>query len=53
MATKDRRSQTLNGSNSDVAIQLEEGEIISTDFSNSYDFEKPTDEARLVVTPVN
>ncbi|MGT2673934.1 hypothetical protein [Streptococcus rupicaprae] len=53
LVTEDRRSQTLSGSNADVAIKLEEGEIISTDFSNHYEFEKPTGETRLILTSVN
>ncbi len=45
------RSQNFNPGNQDVAIELKEGEIISTSFYNSK-HDVPTDTAKLILTAV-
>ncbi|WP_449260460.1 hypothetical protein [Enterococcus casseliflavus] len=46
-STGQTRDQTLNPSNDDVAVTLEDGEIISISFDNTVR-EMPTDDARLI-----
>lgn len=52
LSKEDIRSQNLSKKNPDVAIKLEEGEVISLDFDNDYEPEKPTDDVRLIFTSV-
>lgn len=45
------RDQSLSKENSDVAVKLEEGEVITVQYDN-WDSEVPTDKARLIFTSV-
>ncbi len=50
--TRSTKEQRLAPGNLDVAVKLEEGEIISTSFDNT-DHDISSDEARLIFTELN
>lgn len=52
LETGERKNQSLNPGNSDVVVNLEDGEIITTGFYNTNSSELASDQARLIFAEV-